>query len=330
MKDNFWQNKKILITGIHGFVGSNLCKKMLKNKAIVYGLHKFNSETSLLKIEKIKGYNSIQILDNPKNKNLISDLFIDKEIEVCFHLAAQVEVNKAIEEPFYTLDNNINLTLQLLEAARISKKLKCFIMSSTDKAYGDIEKKFLPYKEKYHSKPQYPYEVSKYICELISKCYFENYNLPIITTRTCNLYGPGQMNFSAIIPYTIKCLHKKEKFIARSDGTMLRDYLFIDDWIKSLENIVLVSYTNKKLFGNLYNFGTNKPFSTKQIVNILCDLMDSNKKNEINKSFKKIKNSNEILYQSMDITKSKKYFYNQKTNIYSALKKTINWYKKIL
>ena len=76
-----------------------------------------------------------------------------------------------------------------------------------------------------------PYDVSKYICELISKCYFENYNLPIITTRTCNLYGPGQMNFSAIIPYTIKCLHKKEKFIARSDGTMLRDYLFIDDWI---------------------------------------------------------------------------------------------------
>ncbi|MDC0192544.1 GDP-mannose 4,6-dehydratase [Alphaproteobacteria bacterium] len=330
MKNNFWQNKKILITGIHGFVGSNLCKKMLKNKAIVYGLHKFNSETSLLKIEKIKGYNSVQIIDNIKSKSLILDLFIDKEIEVCFHLAAQVEINKAIEEPYYTFDNNVNLTLHLLEASRISKKLKCFIMSSTDKVYGDIAKNLLPYKEKYLSKPKYPYEVSKYICELMSKCYFENYNLPVITTRTCNLYGPGQMNFSAIIPYTIECLLKKEKFIARSDGSMLRDYLFIDDWIQSLESIVTESYKNKKLFGNLYNFGTNKPYSTKEIVHMLCNLIDPKKINEINKSFKKIKNNNEILYQSMDIKKSKKYFYNQKTNIKNALNKTINWYKNNL
>ena len=188
-----WKNKNVLITGIHGFVGSNLAKSLLNKGANVYGLHKFNSKNSLLNYEKITNYNSIQINDNSQNSlNILSDLFYDKEIEICFHLAAQVEVSKAYNEPYDTFYNNINLTLNLLEAARKSKYLESFILCSTDKVYGEIEKKKLPYKEPYIPQPVYPYEVSKYNCELIGKSYFDTYKLPIITTRTSNIYGPGQ------------------------------------------------------------------------------------------------------------------------------------------
>ena len=203
-------------------------------------------------------------------------------------------------------------------------------MSSTDKVYGDIDKKLLPYKETYIPKPKYPYDVSKYICELLSNSYFENYNVPVITTRSSNLYGPGQMNFSAIIPYTIRCLLKNEKFIARSDGTMLRDYFFISDWINSLESIPYIVFNNKKVLGNLYNFGTNKPISTKEIVNKICKIINPKRINEIMDSFNKVKNQNEILYQSMNSNKSGKYFNIKKTNINKALNETINWYEKYL
>ena len=79
------------------------------------------------------------------------------------------------------------------------------------------------------------------------------------------MYGPGQLNFSALIPYTIKVLNENKEFIPRSNGMQERDYLFIDDWIYYLEKLTSVSY-NKNIFGNLYNFGNNDPINSKNIV----------------------------------------------------------------
>ncbi len=330
MKKKFWENKNILITGIYGFVGSNLCKSLISKNANIYGLYKFNKENSLLKIENINNFNSVQVLDKSNNKDLFIDLLIDKNIEICFHLASQVEVGKAMQDPYNTFNNNINLTLELLEATKEAKNVKSFVMSSTDKVYGDIDKELLPYKETYIPKPKFPYEVSKYISEILSACYYNNFEVPIVTTRTCNLFGPGQMNFSAIIPYTIKCLLRGEKFIARSDGSLLRDYLFIDDWIKSLEEIASKSFVDSKILGNLYNFGNNTPKSVKDITNLLCDIIDPKRKNEINESFSKIINKTEILYQSMNNYKASKDFNIEESNFYESIVKTIDWYKKIL
>ena len=109
--------------------------------------------------------------------------------------------------------------------------------------------KKLPYKESYTPNPIYPYEISKYNCELIAKSYFCTYDVPVITTRTSNIYGPGQLNFSALIPDVIGSIKKNYKFIPRSNGMQERDYLYIDDWVHYLKKLVEQSYS-KKFLGN--------------------------------------------------------------------------------
>ena len=128
-----WNNKPVLITGVHGFVGSNLCKYLIMEGANIYGLHKNNTKASLLTFEKLDNFNSISF--NKLNLQKLVYLICDKEIEICFHLAAQVDVKKAEKLPYQTFENNIILTLTLLEAFRISKNLKSFVFTSTDKVY---------------------------------------------------------------------------------------------------------------------------------------------------------------------------------------------------
>ena len=329
MKMNkFWKNKKVLITGIHGFIGSNLCKNLILSDAEVYGLNKNNSSYSLLTLEKISNYNNL--ISSSVNLTQLSELINDKEIEICFHLAAQVEVKKAFDFPFDTFNNNINSTLVLCEALSKSKSIKSFIFTSTDKIYGDIDKKKLPYKENYIPQAKHPYEISKLICENICKCYSDNFKLPLTITRSCNLYGPGQLNFSALIPSLILSALNKENFIPRSNGMLLRDYMFIEDWIDTLKTIAIKTYKKNSL-DKVYNFGTNKPYSVKEVTKKIYDKIDDKKTDKIIKSFSRHKSQNEILYQSLNSDNAKKDLnFSIKTNLEEGLDKTIEWYSKYL
>ena len=325
-KDKFWKNKNVLITGIHGFLGSNLCKMLIKNDANVYGIHNNNSNKSLLKFENINEYNSLSISLNDSNG--LKALINDNNLEICFHLAAQVEVQKAIEFPFDTLHNNINSTLNLLEAFKNNKRLKSFIFCSTDKVYGDIEKSLLPYKEEYVPKPRYPYEVSKLICEKLVQTYDNNFNFNTLTTRSCNLYGPGQLNLSAIIPSLIVSALGKNNFEPRSNGMLLRDYMFIEDWCETLLSISKKIYFKKPKY-KVYNFGTNSPFTVKEITKLIYDKISKGKTNKILLMFDKHESKNEIPYQTLDSNRAISEFkFNPKHTITGGMSKTIKWFKK--
>ena len=330
MNKDFWKDKNVLITGIHGFVGSNLCKKLLKYKANIYGIFKINSKNSLLQIEKISGYNSIQYTEN--NFGSLFDLITDKEINICFHLASQVEVQKAFDEPYYTFKNNFNITMDLLEAFRKSKFIKSFILTSTDKVYGDVSLDKLPYKESLIPDPKFPYEVSKYICELISECYYNNYNLPITITRTSNIFGPGQLNYSALIPSIILAALNKKKFYPRSNGILKRDYFFIDDWVNSLIKLAELNYKGKSN-DHIYNFGSGIPLNAIEITNEIFNVVKNKDKHEsIIEAFKKNKkHQNEIEDQYIDSSKSREDLdINYKTDFRIAIEETINWYSKYI
>ena len=325
-KNSFWSGKQVLITGVHGFVGSNLAKNLINKGATVFGITKNNSSKSLLTYEDVKNYNNVNIPLNEEHK--ISELINDKEIKICFHLAAQVEVKKASEFPYDTFNNNINSTLALCESIRKSNYIKSTVFTSTDKVYGDVEKSQLPCLEHYVPKPNNPYEVSKLLCEKIFECYSKNYNLPVTITRSCNLYGPGQLNFTALFPSLIKTALLEEEFIPRSNGSLLRDYMYIEDWIDTLKIIVEKSYKNSN-FSKVYNFGTNNPYSVKDIAKFVYDEIDNSKTHQIVNSFNSFKSKNEILYQSLDSVRSTNDFnFKAKTEIITGIKKTIEWYKK--
>tara|TARA_X000000950_G_C13825316_1_gene623791 strand:- start:183 stop:1196 length:1014 start_codon:yes stop_codon:yes gene_type:complete len=332
MKKEFWKNKNVLITGVSGFVGSNLAKELKDSGAIVTGITQSKNKNSMLYFEKIdKEINLIygSILD----KNLLEKILNKYSIEVCFHLAAQVEVGFAKQNPYYTWETNVKGTYNLMEAIRLhGKKIKSLIVASSDKAYGEYGIKFMPYDEKYKLKPRYPYDVSKACADMISLSYSSDlYKIPVIVTRFCNIYGPGQLNFTALFPDLIRSVLYKKVFKLRSDGKSIRDFIYIKDIISIYKLLAKKLFLNsKKYSGEVFNAGTNKPHKIKDIVSSIYQYKKEKKllKRTL-KNINKNKTIGEISIQYMNYSKLNKYFkWKPKYTVKSSLSETIKWYQK--
>lgn len=226
--DNFWKGKRILITGANGFIGSHLSIELLKNKAKVIGLIKENPKVSYLQL-------ALKRLRNPEIKiiklDVVNFTFLLKVFkfykpQICFHLAAKAGTDIAEKSPLATFRINITGTWNVLEIARICNT-KAVVVASSNKAYGHGKK--LPYKEGASLQALRPYDVSKACADILARCYAYTYGLNTAVTRCSNIYGPGDLDFSRIIPDTMRSAILDKNPNINSDGTPLRDYLFIDD-----------------------------------------------------------------------------------------------------
>ena len=331
-KKNFWENKNVFITGVAGFVGSNLAKNLVKNGANVIGLTKSKKVNSLLYFEKIDKKIDL-IFGDITDKELLKSIFIKYKIEICFHLAAQVEVGSAKKYPFLTWETNVRGTYTLLEVVRENKKqIKSVIVASSDKAYGHYPKHKLPYKEDYELKAEFPYDTSKACADMITRSYSNKlFNLPIIITRFANIYGPGQLNFTAIIPEAIRCCLLNKKFIFRSDGLSIRDFIYIDDITDLYKLLAKNLYINPKKFsGEIFNAGTNTQHQMKDIIEKI--FIHGKKKIELKSIFRRIKNNKttgEISSQYMDYDKLNTYLgWYPKRKFINTLPSLFKWYKR--
>ena len=149
----------------------------------------------------------------------------EHEVDEVFHLAAQTIVGTANRSPLATWEANVRGTYSLLEACRGLGTVRRVVVASSDKAYGDHDE--LPYREDFALQPRYPYDVSKACTDLIARSYANTYDLPVAVTRLANLYGPGDLNWSRIIPDSAQALARGERPVIRSDGTPERDYLYV-------------------------------------------------------------------------------------------------------
>ena len=334
MKRKFWENKNVFITGINGFVGGNLANILIRNGANVYGLMRNDNQKTFLYYMNI---NKKVIIVNGEitNKELLRSFFIENNIDICFHLAAQVEVGIAAKYPFLTWETNIRGTYTLLEAIRESSiNMSAIVIASSDKAYGEYPIQKMPYKEDYPLKPQYPYDTSKACADMIAKSFTnEIYNLPIVITRFSNIYGPGQLNFSAIIPDAIKSSLGYSKFIPRSDGSMIRDFIFVEDVADLYVRIAeAISNNADSLRGEVFNAGTNKPISVRDLLEKVYALVGNEKDfSELITLMENKKTTGEINCQYMNYNKVNKFFgWFPKVDLNEGLNKTIKWYERYL
>ena len=330
---NFWENKKVLITGVNGFVGSNLSENLVQNNANVFGLIRNFEPNTYLFFEKIN--EKINLINGDiTNKELIKTIIVEQNIEIVFHLAAQVEVGIAEKYPYLTWETNIRGTYTLLDAIReSSKNIKSIIVASSDKAYGEYPQELLPYKENYNLKPIFPYDTSKACADIIAQSYTsELYNLPIIITRFSNIYGPGQLNFSALIPDCIKSALGYSKFIPRGNGNHLRDFIYVKDVAELYLNMAQKLFLNKSLKGEIFNAGTKQPKKVKDIIELIFKLIGNKKDHEeIIRLFSKKETSGEITNQSMSYEKVFNHFdWKPTTSLNSGIKNTIKWYEDYL
>jgi CDP-glucose 4,6-dehydratase len=318
-KKKFWRKKIVLVTGFEGFLGSHLTKALISYGAKVTGLDiKVHRKDTILcsadykKIEVIKG--------NVANYRLLRKIINKDNIQIVFHLAAEALVEKGYDNPLRAFRSNICGTWSILEACRFARSLEALIVASSDKAYGSHKK--LPYTETTPLIGRNPYDVSKSSADLIAHAYAHTYGLPVAITRCGNIYGPGDLNFSRIIPDTIRCALTNRKLLIRSDGQYTRDYVYIDDIVNGY---ILLAEKLKKLDlkGEAFNLSDENPLAVIRVVNYVFGLMGKSPNYEI---FDRARC--EIRHQYLASQKARKILkWKPRVSLKQGLLKTINWYK---
>jgi CDP-glucose 4,6-dehydratase len=194
----------------------------------------------------------------------------EHEIRTVFHLAAQAIVVKANRAPLGTWESNVRGTYTLLEACRTAGgRVERIVVASSDKAYGDHAE--LPYREDFPLRARNPYDVSKACADLIARSYAVAYELPVAVTRLANVYGPGDLNWSRLIPDTARALARGESPVIRSDGTSERDYVYVEDAVDAYL-AVAASIERPELRGRAWNAGSQAPVSVLEVVSRLIEI----------------------------------------------------------
>lgn len=193
----------------------------------------------------------------------------EHEVAEVFHLAAQAVVGKANRSPLGSWEANVRGTYTLLEACRTLGTVQRLVVASSDKAYGSHDD--LPYREDFALRPCHPYDVSKACADLIARSYARSYGLTLAVTRLANVYGPGDLNWSRIVPDTARALARGERPVIRSDGTPERDYLYVEDAVDAYL-AVAASLDRPELSGRAWNAGCGRPVPVVEVVRTLISV----------------------------------------------------------
>ncbi len=322
MSEDYWKNRNVFVTGCTGLLGSWLTKALVEKGANVIGLIRDLVPKSNL---NWSGFNDkINIIRGELEDYFLLERIINEyEVNTVFHLAAQTIVSIANRNPLSTFESNIKGTWNILEACRRSHTIKRIVVASSDKAYGNQEK--LPYNENTPLEGRHPYDVSKSCADLLCRAYFETYKLAVCVTRCGNFYGGGDLNFNRIVPGTIRSILSNESPIIRSDGTLVRDYFYIED---AVEAYLLLAENMEKsnIQGEAFNFSNEIQVTVLELVNKVIKLMESDLRPKIlNKA------ANEIKHQYLSAKKAREMLgWKPRYTLEEGLIKTIGWYRKFL
>lgn len=325
---SFWRDKIILITGANGFVGANLTKALVGKgvKVITLSLSLNTKKDSLSALNGFADRVIKQERGTVEDFDYLNKLMKRYKVDIVYHLAAQSIVEAGKKSPIKTFEVNIKGTWNILEASR-RNKVKNTILVSTAHVYGSNKK--LPYKEEYFPQPSRPYETSKACADILAQSYIKTYRMQVEVPRFVNLYGPGDFNFTRIIPKVIKTILSGNNPKIWDTGAV-RDFLYIDDAVDALIMLGEKKFKRTKMANRVFNFGTGKPISIHNLTEKIIGL--SNVKGvSIEREPVPEERGEEVLKQYVSIEKAKKFLnWTPKISLDLGLTKTLEWYKGIL
>ena len=246
-----WRGRTVLVTGATGVVGSWLCQRLVAEGAeLVVLVRDWDPRSELVRGGTIQQARVVQgaLEDYASLERALSE----HEVDAVFHLGAQAIVGVALRSPLLTFESNIRGTYNLLEACRIHRDLvRNIVVASSDKAYGDSD--LLPYTEDMPLQGRHPYDVSKSCTDLLAHTYAHTYGLPVAIARCGNIYGGGDLNWSRIVPGTIRAALENRPPVLRSDGSNVRDYIYVEDVVEAYLALAARSH-EAGIRGEAFNF----------------------------------------------------------------------------
>ncbi|CAL0323108.1 unnamed protein product [Lupinus luteus] len=318
-----YEPKNILITGAAGFIASHVTTRLIKK----YPSYKI---IALDKLDYCSTFKNLQQCTSSKNfkfvkadiasADIVNHLLMEEKIDTIMHFAAQTHVDNSFGNSMEFTYNNIYGTHVLLEGCRVTNQVKRFIHVSTDEVYGETKLDTnVGNHEASQLLPTNPYSATKAGAEMLVMAYHRSYDLPIITTRGNNVYGPNQYP-EKLVPKLILRAMKGEKFPIHGDGSNVRSYLYCGDVAEAFDVIL-----HKGEIGQVYNIGTKKERSVLEVASDICKLFKLDPKEAI--EFVKDRPFNDKRY-FLDDEKLKNLGWEDKTCWEEGLEMTTEWYKK--
>lgn len=263
------KDKKILVTGGAGFIGSNLVDRLSVDSKVTV-LDNLSSG-SLANLEKSKDRITL-LKGDVLDKALVKDAVAG--VDFVFHLAANVGNVKSIEDPHFDMEVNIKGTINLLEAC-LNSNIKKLVYSSSGAIFG--EAKYLPVDEDHPLNPESPYGVSKLAAEKYCFAFYKVHGLPITALRYFNAYGPrqGTSGYANVIAIFFNRIREGKPFTVYGDGEQTRDFVFVKDIVQA--NILAAA--QPAAVGEIFNIATGHENSLSELISIINQL--SSKRNEI-------------------------------------------------
>ncbi|MFA6096764.1 MAG: SDR family NAD(P)-dependent oxidoreductase [Candidatus Paceibacterota bacterium] len=315
--NKFWKNKKVLVTGATGFIGSWLTESLVENGSDVTILVNKSDPFKEDAIKHLKKKIHI-IYGDIRNKNLISKAV--NKCEIICHLAATTQVLYSIKNPEETLSINLWGTFNLLEGMRKSANKPFLIFVSTDKVYG--EPIHLPIKEDHSLSAKSPYDASKVAADRLVYAYYTTYGINATILRWSNAYGGRDANMLRVIPDFVNAVINDKPLVIRGSGKNIRDFLYVGDVVRA----ILSAGENRKITnGEVFNLGTNKPISIEELARLVIKITGHDKAKPIilGKA-----TPGEIDRQYLSFEKANKMLgWEPQVDLQTGLKITLDWYK---
>lgn len=318
MELNDWTSRKALVTGAAGFLGGWVCRALTGLGATVIG---FDNDWSK-KASTADLPDGILMVDGDVRDASALHEQISSGVDSVFHLAAQSLVEPAQADPLYTWESNVAGTWTVLEACRASKSVVSVLVASSDKAYGDIGS--VAYEEEMSLGAKQPYAASKACADIIAQTYAASFGSPIIITRCGNLYGGRDVNWSRLIPGTIRSITEGQRPVIRSDGTFVRDYLYVEDAVAAVLELSIAVRDRVDLKGEAFNIAAGSRHTVLEVVAAINQVMGSELEADVRNEA-----VGEIPEQRLSTDKIKNMLgWQADTALLGGLERTVTWYRE--
>lgn len=314
------KNKKVLITGAGGFIGSHLTEALVKSGCKVKAMIHYNSFNRWGWLDYIPRdiLKEINVFcGDIRDPNGVSEAL--KDTEIVFHLAALIGIPYSYHSPDTYVDTNIKGTLNILQFSRMHN-IEKIIHTSTSEVYGTAQ--FVPITEEHPINPQSPYAATKSGADFLAQSFYRSFNLPVITVRPFNTYGPRQ-SARAIIPTIINQLLKGKKEIYLGSLSPTRDLNYVADTV----NGFISAATSTDTSGKVFNIGNNNEISVGDLAKKIMEITGIKAEIVVDKQrIRPEKSEVERLFASNEKAKES-LLWQPKFSLEKGLKLTIEWFR---